>query len=63
MPKNLSVGDAARVNYLLGTPQGDIIMSGDERWNIGRFGLVGAFEDRDKLTAPPSSIRAKAHWF
>jgi len=38
-------------------------MSGDEKWNIGRFGLVDAFEDQDKLTAHPSSIRAKAHRF
>ena len=38
-------------------------MSDDERWNIGRFGLVDAFEDQDKLTAPFPSIRAKAHRF
>ncbi len=37
-------------------------MSGDETWNIGRFGLVDAFEDQDKLTAP-LSIRAETHRF
>ena len=38
-------------------------MSGDERWNIGRFGLVDAFEDQDKLTAPLMSIGAETHRF
>ena len=38
-------------------------MSGDERWNTGRFGLVDAFEDQDKLTPPSPSIRVKAHRF